>query len=415
LKKSFFYFLTAFILTLSIGGGIYHLKKREFLNNEKAQNVAFTIPQSDSRNDVDTVRVLLLYYATDYFVHQGAPMGFQYDMLKELERATGKNMEISVETNASKVLKEVYRDNYDIIVTDLPPHGFLLPFISRSIPHSYSYPVLVLGNKADSAGVRTIVVSDDFSSKLFFAHNSPYCNYQIQKNSTCSTEQLFEKAAQGEIPYLLCDYNKAITLIPYYTQVKILEKAGAQFERCWVLNKKNVQLNEDINHWLLDFKKTSKYKTLIQKYFSTESTLIKSLFTKKQKSIISKYDATIKKYAEKYGFDWRFVAAIMYQETKFIPGLTGKGGSCGLMQLMPVTMEYHGISDYEEEDANICAGVQHLNFLRKSFEDIEDEDEKLYCVAASYNAGKGGVYSSSALKYAQRVMERYFVYKVAYP
>ena len=414
MKKTFRSFLMKLLVFISLGIGIYFTIKIFFLNHEKQESAPFFIYQPDN-NNIKEVRALILYHASDYFVHKGAPLGFQYDLLKEFGRTTGKNIEISVETNASKVQNEFYRENYDIVAADLPPYSFLLPFIDCSIPHSYSFPVLVLGNKADTVGVKTIVVSGDFSAKLFFARNSPYFFYHIQKNNTLSTEELFQKVAQGEIPYLLCDYNKAITLIPFYANVKILDKAGPLFGRCWILNKKNVQLNEDINHWLLDYKKTLHYRSLLQKYFSAESPFIQSLFSKKNKREISQYDAIIKKYATKYKFDWRFIAAIMYQETKFVSGLTGKGGSCGLMQLMPITMDYHGIVDYKEDDANICAGVQHLNFLRKSFENIEDEDEKLYWVAASYNAGRGGVYGSSAIKYAQQVMERFYVYKVAYP
>jgi membrane-bound lytic murein transglycosylase F len=261
-----------------------------------------------------------------------------------------------------------------------------------------------------------------------------------------------------EIPYMICGYNEAITLLPFYSNVQIVSKAGPQFDRRWILNKKNMQLNEDINHWLLDFKKTPKYRRLIRKYFSQESSLINDSFANRQQGSISKYDAIIQKYAQMYDFDWRFIASIICQETKFISGLIGKGGSVGLMQLMPVTMEYYGVTEADGDEGNIRAGVQHLNLIRNSFDEIVNDVEKLYFVAAAYNAGRGHLFDAqrlctkfdadflkwkdvskylklksqhqyatdsvvksgyypgtSAVKYAHHVMERYSAYLAAYP
>jgi membrane-bound lytic murein transglycosylase F len=447
-----------FLLALSFGLGFYYITSCNLTNIEKQENTDIFIPQAAIIDDVDVVSTLLFFHAADYFVYRGVPIGFQYEMIKELEKVVGKIVNIKVETDANEIKKELFGNNYDIIVMDFIHCSFLLPLFELSLPHSYSYPVLVCGTNADTAGVKTILVSNDFSAKFFFIHHSPYSNYLIQRDNDNSTEELFEKVDNGAIPYLICDYNQAITLIPFYSNVKILDKAGPQFERRWLLNSNNVQLNEDINHWLIDFKKTPKYRSLLRKYFSVESPLINASFAKKKKGDISHYDLLIKKYAQQYHFDWRFIASIIFQESKFISGLTGKGGSYGLMQLMPATMEHFGISEADDDEANIRAGVQYLNKIRKSFDDIEDEEEKLSFVAASYNAGRGHIFDAQRLcakseedykkwedvskylllksrrdivadslvrsgyfpgshtvKYVQQVMERYDAYKIVYP
>jgi membrane-bound lytic murein transglycosylase F len=447
-----------FLIAILFGTGFYHFTVIKAPNINLQETTEVIIPQPDIADEVDVVKTLLYFHASDYFVYRGVPIGFQYEMLREMEKGIGKNVSFKIETDASKIKKELFGNNYDIIVMDFIHSGFLLPLFEFSLPHSYSYPVLVFGKKDNLINNDTLFISSDFSAKIFFTEDSPYGNFIIQREKYYSTEELFEKVDNGEISYLICDYNQAITLMPFYSNVQILDKAGPQFERRWLLNKRNVQLNEDITHWLLDFKKTAKYRRLIQKYFSSESSFIYKSFAKKKQGDISQYDEVIEKYAKKYGFDWRFVASIIYQETKFTPGLTGKGGSFGLMQLMPVTMEHYGISETDGDEANICAGIQHLNSIRKSFEDIGDEDEKLYFIAASYNAGRGHIFDAQRLctkyegdykkwsdvskylllkshreivadplvksgyfpgshtvKYTQQVMERYAAYKVAYP
>lgn len=449
--------LITLLLALSFGLGIYLIVfQSPIYKKHKAER--HLIPQSDIDDNIDVVRTLLMFHAADYFVYKGIPIGFQYEMLQELENELGKNMDITIETDITNMLKELSKNSYDIVVMDYNAYGFLFPDFERSIPHSYSYPVLLACINSVHTDTMPVLVSSDFLAKFFFPDTSAYNDYPVFRVKNSTTEELFEKLDIGEIPYLICDYNQAITLMPFYSNVQIVCKAGPQFERRWLLNKKNVQLNEDINHWLLDFKKTAQYRWLLRKYFSQESSLINASFAKKKGHNLSLYDDLIKKYAQKYGFDWRFIASIICQETTFCSGLTGKGGSYGLMQLMPATMEYYGISETDDDEANIRVGVQHLNSIRNAFDDIDDEYEKLYFIAAAYNAGHGHIFDARrlctkyecdfkkwndvakylklksqyeyatdslvksgyypgayAVKYTQQVMNRYEAYKAAYP
>ena len=447
-----------FLIAFSLGLCFFFLTTLKFPTFTKQDRSDVAIPHADVDDDPDVVYALLAFHAADYFVYKGVPIGFQYEMLNELEKGIGRTVDITVEANLNAIQKQLYENSYDVVIMGFTQSGFIFPQFERSIPHSYSYPVLVSGNKADTADSHTILVSHDLSAMLFFENDSPYIHYKVKKRNELTTEELFEKMDNGEIPYLICDYNEAITLMPFYSNVKILDKAGPQFERRWFLNKKNIQLNEDINHWLLDFKKTSKYRWLLRKYFSQTSSIINASFSNKQQGAISQYDAIIKKYAHQYGIDWRFIASIICQESKFVSGLIGKGGSSGLMQLMPATMDNYGISELDGDEANIRAGAQHLKELQKAFKEIEDENERLYFMAAAYNAGRGHVFDaqrlcaksegdftnwkevsqylilksqqkyatdavvksgyfpgSHAVKYAQQVMERYSAYQAAYP
>ena len=458
MKNSYFIFLLLFLLLTSIGFSIFFLIKFKISKTNAAPIIEVTIPESDTEENLETLRVILRYSASDYFIYKGIPIGFQYELLRELEKELKLNIEIITENSIKNISHELFKENFDIAILDLPQCEFLLPLFNRSVPHSYSHPVLVTGNNEDTSSNKQIIVSSDFFAKLFFDIQSKFQDFSIQICNCFTTEELFEQVDNNEIQYLVCDYNQAITLLPFYSNVQILEKAGPLFERRWILNPKNIQLNEDINHWLLDFKKTNKYRWLLRKYFAQESPLINASFAKNSYNNISQYDDIIKKYAEQYDFDWRFVASIICQESKFIPRLTGNGGSYGLMQMMPVTMEYYGISELVDEVAHIHAGVKHLSSIRKSFEDIDNKEEQLYFVAAAYNAGRGHIFDAQRLcakagkdfkiwqnispflklkshrdivldevvksgyypgshtvKYVQQVMNRYQAYKAAYP
>lgn len=107
---------------------------------------------------------------------------------------------------------------------------------------------------------------------------------------------------------------------------------------------------------------------------------------------ISRYDDLIKAEAKKMGWDWRLMAAIIYQESRFKPDLESDRGAYGLMQLMPTTMERYGIDCDASIAEHLEAGGKLLLYLDKALpESITDTLERQKFVLAAYNAGLGHV------------------------
>jgi membrane-bound lytic murein transglycosylase F len=103
---------------------------------------------------------------------------------------------------------------------------------------------------------------------------------------------------------------------------------------------------------------------------------------------LSQYDEMIKAGADKLGWDWRLLAAVVYQESKFDPGGESWAGAKGLMQLMPETAKRFGASDLRDPTQSLKAGVNYLMYLEKYWtKRIPDQQERLKFVLASYNAG----------------------------
>ena len=355
-----------------------------------------TIPTETER---DTLNVLLFYHASDYFVYRGSPIGFQYDMLKLMAKDLGKEISITVESDPETAFFTCFTDNYDMVAMDVNKSQLFTPYLNFSEPHSYSYPVLIAQKNAK--------INDTLPNKLYIPAQFPVdvsladvhhtSQWEMIYTENNKTEDLFELLAEKKIDFIASDYNLAVTLLPFYPNLKIMGRIGSDFNREWVLNPHNPSLNEKINNWLVEFKHTKKYEALCKRYLSTGSHVIQQSFGKRNRSSISAYDASIKKYCQAYGLDWRFVSSIIFQETKFNTDLVGIGGSFGLMQLMPETAEHYGLSDSSSIDEQIKAGVKHIASLYKRYPSIKHEDDRLYVTAAAYNAGSGHLQDAMAL------------------
>lgn len=148
---------------------------------------------------------------------------------------------------------------------------------------------------------------------------------------------------------------------------------------------------KEINLWLSMMRETREYREMKTRFYSLYDPY-KRLNRGHRSKRLSPYDPLIKKHAEHIGWDWRLLAAVMYQESKFAINTFSHRGAQGLMQVMPKTGEYYGITDLLDPEKNIEAGCRHISRLQKMFP--EDEflpEERIKFTLAAYNAGEGRI------------------------
>lgn len=161
----------------------------------------------------------------------------------------------------------------------------------------------------------------------------------------------------------------------------------------WILPKvaEDSSLTCVINDWLEDYGRKG-IRNSFYRYFPNGRNTTKTHIDNKH---ICEYDNLIKAEAKKIHWDWRLIASIIYQESRFKPDLESVQGAYGLMQLMPIVMETYDI-DYESppEDQLRAAGKLLLQIENELPESIVDSLERQKFVLASYNAGLGNVLES---------------------
>ncbi len=89
--------------------------------------------------------------------------------------------------------------------------------------------------------------------------------------------------------------------------------------------------------------------------------------------------------AKTHGIDPRLLAAVARQESRFNPAAVSPVGACGIMQLMPATARFLGISNVFDARQNVFGGARYLRALLDTFHGDLD------LTLAAYNAGPGAV------------------------
>ena len=97
------------------------------------------------------------------------------------------------------------------------------------------------------------------------------------------------------------------------------------------------------------------------------------------------YDAEIAAAAKKYNLPEKLITSVIKQESNFNASATSAAGASGLMQLMPATARYLGVSDRFDPAQNIMGGAKYLRQMLDQF------DNNVETALAAYNAGPGNV------------------------
>jgi len=338
--------------------------------------------------------------ANTYFLYRDEPSGFEYELAKAFAGHLGVELQI-VTPGWMEMFKLLGRGKGDFIaagVTILPSR---LDMVDFSDPYlDIQQEVIVhrinreVRKKEDLAG-RTVHVRKGTSyQKRLLQLQEEGIDLNMVLIPDVPTEELIAEVAEREIEITVADSNIALLNRRYNPDIKIAFPITQKQSLGWAVRKGNAELLEAINYFFSKIKDEGTLQDIYDHYYSNRVILGQvdiTSFKKRIRTRLPDYEETIRREAEKNGFDWRLITAMIYQESHFNPRARSYTGVRGLMQITQVTAREVGIESRMNPEDSIRAGVRYLAGLRDRFNDIQDERERLLFALASYNVGYGHV------------------------
>jgi membrane-bound lytic murein transglycosylase MltF len=361
------------------------------------------------------IRVLTAYNRTNFFLANGKLRGFEYDLLKEYQKSLNKDIsrrELQVVFEFIPVARDRLLADLIAGFGDIAAAGLTItPSRSKQVDFTKPYLTGVSEVLVMNQAIAPIEERSDLAGKELFvrASSSYYESLQdlnrklrsrgqrpvriVRADEDLETEDILELVHSGAIARTICDnhiakaWRKVFPDIRIYPDVTV--RQGGQI--AWAIRKNSPQLNASLNRFIRTHRKGSLLGNIyFTRYYEKQTWIKNPLGTgagKRLQSIIPLF----KKFAQRYGFDWRLIAAMAYQESGFDQTKVSPRGAVGIMQIRPQTAADPkiGISDVSTSKNNIHAAVKYLDFLRDRYFDddaITPRDRVRFSLAA-YNAG----------------------------
>lgn len=369
----------------------------------------------DTIRERGTLRAITSYSQTSYLIYRGQPMGYEYELLERLADHLDLDLKIVVAEDLDEIITMLKQGKGDIIAHNLTITRDRKKQVAFTLPHTTTHQVLVQRkpenwrqmkrHEIDAMLIRNPIDLD--GKTVHVRRGSSYYDRLINLEDeiggdidivtvpgSTETEELIEMVADGEIEYTIADENIAAINKTYFTDLDIGTRISLPQRVAWAVRKSSPELLEAVDEWLGEMKETTEYYVIYNKYFKNRRAFrrrVKSAFTSHSGGRLSPYDDLIKQHAEQIGWDWRFLASMIYQESEFDSTAESWAGAVGLMQMMPAIARQFGVDNPIDPAQSLAAGTAYISYLQDLYPEIEDEAIRRKFVLGAYNAGENHI------------------------
>ncbi len=355
----------------------------------------------------DTLRIGTIAGPVSYFYYRDEMMGFDYEMAQNLADSLKLILKVVEAESESELTEMLANRTVDIAAYNFQQTKALKQQFHFVLPLDDSYQVLVqplniktFKNTIDIKDVTiTVAKGSAFEQRLMQLNEETGNNFNIaQAEDSLTQEELIEQVASGKIGYTVANVKVARLYKSYYKKLDIRLQVGFYQRNGWLVRKESVNLRKAIDQWVASpdnelLISNLNYKCLRNSLYFTQKKI------KIPKGAISPYDHLFKKYASEINWEWQLLAAVAFHESRFDSTSVSWAGAAGIMQLMPRTASNFGLSrkNITNPEKNIEAGVQYIKSLNLTYSKIENKQERIKFILASYNSGPAHILDARAL------------------
>ena len=335
-----------------------------------------------------------------YYIYRDDPMGFEYELAKEFANYLGVELQVEIAENWEGMLPAIKKGKAALIAAGMT----ITPKRQKQLSFSDGYmdiqQHLIINRerpkikKLEELSGQTIHVREAtaYEERLEELQQQGF-DFAIELHRDLPTEELIQQVARGKIELTVADSNIALLNRRHYPAAIIAPAINDIQALGWAMHPEAHLLKEKINSFFAAIKENGKFDEIYDKYYGDIDDVDYvdlARFHRRIRTRLSRYSPFIKAAAKKHGFDWRLIAAQIYQESHLNPWAKSRAGAKGLMQLLPSTARSLNVKDIYNPVENINAGAKHLKNLYDHFKSAEGID-RLLIALASYNVGQGHI------------------------
>jgi membrane-bound lytic murein transglycosylase MltF len=385
---------------------------RVIYNHERALLMAAEREGEETR----FLTVLIPFDRTRFFIRNGQPMGFEFELVRAFEQHLNENRKrgeplvqaIYVPTRFNRLVPTLAEGIGDIAAGGLTITAERAAQVDFSRPYFENVAELIVAHRRapalesldDLAGQRVVVLrGSSYVESLnrlnedFAARGLPAIDV-VEAAPELGTEDLLEMAHAGIIDYTVADQHIAelwsgvLQGLRVHSDLMVAEGGSI----AWAVRPGAEALKAEIDAFLETVRRGTLIGNVLFNRYYDGHRFIDNPLTGNGLDDLIRYRELFEEHAAAHDLDWRLVAAVAFQESRLDPDAKSPRGALGLMQLLPATAAYVGIDDAGPVGANIQAGVRYLAYLRDQVlgnDNNLDEQARQHFMLAAYNAGPG--------------------------
>jgi membrane-bound lytic murein transglycosylase F len=364
-------------------------------------DLALRYPQPSRLERVQQSGTLRAAVPVDPGIDHAAFQDMHHVLLREFANRMDVTVSLVEARSQAELLDLLTRDEVDIAVPGRPlPEP--LPHHLRAAPTYAETQTHIVCNRTvglpldvqSSTALRQIRVSgsDGYVARL---SQAGFARIGLAPTSSLGTVALLERVSTGAIPCTLAQRDEVARARQRLPALRIGAAVGPPGSVGWLLrNTSDDSLARQVDRFFVNSRKSGLLAQLRQQERGLHRRFdVVDLdgFRLALATKLPRYEADFRRAGSEHGIDWRLLAALGYQESRWNPHAESPRGAGGVMMLTATTARSLGVGDRFDARSSIAAGARYLAYLRASLGDEVPEPDRTWLTLAAYNQGPGGL------------------------
>jgi membrane-bound lytic murein transglycosylase F len=333
--------------------------------------------------------------------------GFECDLLAGLARQLGVRVELTFYDSTPAALEALLEHRADLAAAGInitPERGKQFRF-----GPPFQRAVLELVYRAGSQAPRDlselsghlVVVAHSSAEEQLLALKRHYP--QLQWTTAApgdDSEDLLSQVAEGRIDYTVANSDLVALNQRFYPQLRVAFDISDLQNIAWALPRDDDDsLYLAVQNYFQTLGDVGLVK-LRDRYFAAAAQadyLGVSRFLADAQHKLPQVRPYFERAAQRYGLDWRLLAAIGYQESRWDAQAVSPTGVRGIMMLTVSTAAGLSVGDRSDPQQSIEGGARYFSGILEQLPPQIEEPDRMWMALAAYNQGLGHLLDARAL------------------
>lgn len=337
---------------------------------------------------------------TTYYIGPEGPTGFEYELATEFAHYIGVTPNVIISNEFANILPSIGNQS-----ADLAAAGITVTDSRKSLVHfsdSYQDITQLVIYKAGNIKPRSIeslrgntvhVIKGSSHEELLTQLKVEHDFLEWESHDNIDMNIILHKVEQGKFKYAISDSNDFSFNQRFYPKLRKGFQISQVQSLAWVFPKlKDNSVIIAANEFFALAKTNGLLQRLHERHYSHITGLNYAGAHTFRNHINSRLENLIpifKQVADNHNLDWRFLAAVSYQESLWDPKAVSPTGVRGLMMLTKRTARQLGIEDRTDPVDSTHGGASYILKLKKRIPQRITEPDRTWMTLAAYNVGFG--------------------------
>jgi len=345
------------------------------------------------------VRVVTLNLPTCYYLGAQGTEGLEYQLASAYAEHLGVKLNIYPLANERELQAELAAGRADIAAASLSTSPEWTRVADAAEPYTLIPQLVVYQHD----GVRPRDTLQLESATLAVRAGTPQERILERLRSTVAPALRWEETAptsadpvedvdSGAAQYAITDEREFSFAHHLYPNVLVGFALPEQRPVAWMVRRNAPRLLASVNEFFQQITASGRLPQMVQESSGDTRRFEYEESREFQGNVADRlptFRPIFEEVASQSGIDWRLLAAIGYQESKWDPRAVSGDGAVGIMMLTADTAHAMGIKDRTDPQQNISAGARYLAEVRAKIPERVAEPDRTWLTIAAYNVGFG--------------------------